>query len=136
MNVGSGREEAVNLNAAYLYHRTTGRSFVSLKMAASLDGAIAPRAGVRHRLTGTKAFEFVNELRFEHDAVLVGVHTAIVDDPRLTVRPARSRGVAYLRIVVDARGHLPLDGHLVRDAATSPTLVVTTEAMPTAVATN
>jgi diaminohydroxyphosphoribosylaminopyrimidine deaminase/5-amino-6-(5-phosphoribosylamino)uracil reductase len=128
--VGSGREEAIILNAAYLHHRTTGRSFVSLKMAASLDGAIAPRAGVRHRLTGAKAFDFVNELRFEHDAVLVGVHTAIVDDPKLTVRPARPRAVPYLRIVADARGHLPLDGHLTRDAATTPTLVVTTEAMP------
>jgi len=130
VDVGSEREAATELNAAYFHHRTTGRSFVSLKMAASLDGAIAPRAGVRHRLTGAKAFEFVNELRFEHDAVLVGVHTAIVDDPRLTVRPARSRAVPYLRIVADARGHLPLDGHLTRDAATTPTLVVTTEAMP------
>jgi diaminohydroxyphosphoribosylaminopyrimidine deaminase/5-amino-6-(5-phosphoribosylamino)uracil reductase len=130
VHVGSDREEALELNAAYFHHRTTGRSFVSLKMAASLDGAIAPRAGVRHRLTGAKAFEFVNELRFEHDAVLVGVHTAIVDDPRLTVRPARPRAVPYLRIVADAHGHLPLDGHLIRDAATTPTLIVTTEAMP------
>jgi len=130
VDVGTGRDEAVGLNAAYLHHRTTGRSFVTLKMAASLDGAIAPRAGVRHRLTGTKAFDFVNELRFEHDAVLIGVHTAIVDDPRLTVRPPRPRAVPYLRIVADAHGHLPLDGHLTRDAATTPTLVVTTEAMP------
>ncbi|HEY5093734.1 MAG TPA: bifunctional diaminohydroxyphosphoribosylaminopyrimidine deaminase/5-amino-6-(5-phosphoribosylamino)uracil reductase RibD [Candidatus Eremiobacteraceae bacterium] len=130
VDVGLGRAEAAELNVAYTHHRTTGRSFVSLKMAASLDGAVAPRAGVRHRLTGTKAFEFVNELRYTHDAVLVGVHTAIVDDPRLTVRPPRPRAVPYLRIVTDDRGHLPLDGHLVRDAATTPTLVVTTAAMP------
>jgi diaminohydroxyphosphoribosylaminopyrimidine deaminase/5-amino-6-(5-phosphoribosylamino)uracil reductase len=99
-------------------------------MAASLDGAVAPRAGVRHRLTGAKAFEFVNDLRYTHDAVLVGVHTAIVDDPRLTVRPPRPRAVPYLRIVADDRGHLPLEGHLVRESATTPTLVVTTPAMP------
>ena len=130
VDVGLGSAEAAELNIAYTHHRTTGSSFVSLKMAASLDGAVAPRAGVRHRLTGTKAFEFVSELRYTHDAVLVGVHTAIVDDPRLTVRPPRPRAVPYLRIVTDDRGHLPLDGHLVRDAATTPTLVVTTAAMP------
>jgi diaminohydroxyphosphoribosylaminopyrimidine deaminase/5-amino-6-(5-phosphoribosylamino)uracil reductase len=132
VDVGVGRDEAQELNAAYTHHRTTGRSFVSLKMAASLDGAVAPRAGVRHRLTGAKAFDFVNELRYEHDAILVGLHTAIVDDPKLTVRPARPRVVPYLRIVADAHGHLPLDGHLTRDAATIPTMVVGTEAMQAA----
>jgi diaminohydroxyphosphoribosylaminopyrimidine deaminase/5-amino-6-(5-phosphoribosylamino)uracil reductase len=130
VDVGVGRDEAQELNAAYMHHRTTGRSFVALKMAASLDGAVAPRAGVRHRLTGARAFEFVNELRYEHDAILVGVHTAIVDDPKLTVRPPRQRAVPYLRIVADAHGLLPLDGHLTRDAATIPTMVVGTEAMP------
>jgi diaminohydroxyphosphoribosylaminopyrimidine deaminase/5-amino-6-(5-phosphoribosylamino)uracil reductase len=132
VEVGVGRDEAVELNAAYTHHRTTGRSFVALKMAASLDGAIAPRAGVRHRLTGSKAFDFVNELRYEYDAVLVGVHTAIVDDPKLTVRPSKPRAVPYLRIVADAHGHLPLDGHLTRDAVATPTMVVGTEAMPVA----
>jgi diaminohydroxyphosphoribosylaminopyrimidine deaminase/5-amino-6-(5-phosphoribosylamino)uracil reductase len=132
VDVGVGRDDAAELNAAYIHHRTTGRSFVALKMAASLDGAIAPRAGVRHRLTGAKAFDFVNELRYEHDAVLVGVHTAIVDDPKLTVRPSRPRAVPYLRIVADAHGRLPLDGHLTRDVATTPTMVVGTDAMPAA----
>jgi diaminohydroxyphosphoribosylaminopyrimidine deaminase/5-amino-6-(5-phosphoribosylamino)uracil reductase len=132
VDVGVGRDEAQELNAAYTHHRKTGRSFVALKMAASLDGAVAPRAGVRHRLTGAKAFDFVNELRYEHDAILVGLHTAIVDDPKLTVRPFRPRAVPYLRIVADAHGLLPLDGHLTRDAATIPTMVVGTEAMPAA----
>ena len=130
VDVGIGRDEAAELNAAYGHHRMTGKPFVALKMAASLDGAVAPRAGVRHRLTGTKAFEFVSELRYEHDAVLVGVDTAIVDDPQLTVRPPRQLAVPYLRIVADDHGHLPLEGHLVRDSATTPTLVVTTSAMP------
>ena len=130
VDVGTGSNEAMDLNAPYAHHRTTGKPFVALKMAASLDGAVAPRAGVRHRLTGTKAFEFVSELRYEHDAVLVGVHTAIVDDPQLTVRPPRRRAVPYLRIVADDHGHLPLEGHLVRESTTTPTLVVTTSAMP------
>jgi diaminohydroxyphosphoribosylaminopyrimidine deaminase/5-amino-6-(5-phosphoribosylamino)uracil reductase len=130
VDVGVGRDEAQELNAAYTHHRSTGRSYVALKMAASLDGAVAPRAGVRHRLTGAKAFDFVNELRYEHDAILVGLHTAIVDDPKLTVRPHRPRAVPYLRIVADALGRLPLDGHLAHDAKSIPTMVVGTGAMP------
>jgi diaminohydroxyphosphoribosylaminopyrimidine deaminase/5-amino-6-(5-phosphoribosylamino)uracil reductase len=130
VDVGIERSAAAALNEGYIHHRTTGRSFVTLKMAASLDGAVAPRAGVHHRLTGPKAAAFVHQLRFDHDAILVGVHTAIVDDPQLTVRPSRPRHVPYLRIVADAHGKLPLDGHLVRDAAATPTMVVTTTAMP------
>ena len=49
---------------------------------------------------------------------------------KLTVRPSRPRAVPFLRIVADARGLLPLDGHLTRDAASIPTMVVGTEAMP------
>jgi len=128
--VGIENEAAAALNRAYLYHRKNATSFVTLKMAASIDGAIAPRAGVRHRLTGVKAAAFVYDLRFEHDAVLVGVRTAMTDDPELTVRPTRPRAVPYLRIVADSLGRIPLTSHLVRDAAATPTMVATTAAIP------
>jgi len=67
------------------------RPFVTLKMAASLDGYVAPSPGP-HWLTGSEAREFVRELRCEHDAVIVGAGTVVVDDPRLTVRPPHGRG--------------------------------------------
>lgn len=130
VELGVEENRAAALNRAYLHHRNRSSSFVTLKMAASIDGAIAPRAGVRHRLTGVKAAAFVHDLRFEHDAVLVGVHTAITDDPELTVRPARHRAVPYLRIIADSKGRTPLESHLVRDAAATPTMIATTSAIP------
>ncbi len=130
LSEGIEKDAAAALNRAYLHHRTNTRSFVALKLAASIDGAIAPRAGVRHRLTGAKAAAFVYDLRYEHDAVLVGVHTAVTDDPELTVRPTRARAVPYLRIVADSHGRLPLTSHLVRDAAATPTMIATTAAIP------
>ena len=67
------------------------RPYVRLKLAASLDGYVAPRPGERHWLTGNEARAYVRELRATHDAVLVGAGTVRVDDPQLSVRPPRGR---------------------------------------------
>lgn len=74
------------------------RPFVTLKMASSLDGYIAPQAG-SHWLTGERAREFVRILRATHDAVMVGAGTVRVDDPQLTTRPHYARRTPYYRIV-------------------------------------
>jgi len=75
------------------------RPFVALKMAMSLDGAIAAMPGVREWLTGEAARNYVRELRVAYDAVMVGAGTVRVDDPQLTVRPAHDRLRPYVRIV-------------------------------------
>ena len=72
--------------------------FVTLKMAMSLDGYVAPRPGV-HRVTGEAARERVYALRAEHDAVMVGAGTVRSDDPLLTIRPHRTRVKPYARVV-------------------------------------
>jgi diaminohydroxyphosphoribosylaminopyrimidine deaminase/5-amino-6-(5-phosphoribosylamino)uracil reductase len=82
------------------------RPYVRLKLAASLDGYVAPRAGERFWLTGEGSRDYVRELRASHDAVLVGAGTVRVDDPQLTVRPARGRRKPYLRVV--ACEHAPV----------------------------
>ena len=74
------------------------RPFVHLKMAASLDGYVAPRIGP-YWLTGECARDYVRELRTRYDAVLVGAGTVRIDDPRLTVRPPHARRRPYVRIV-------------------------------------
>jgi diaminohydroxyphosphoribosylaminopyrimidine deaminase / 5-amino-6-(5-phosphoribosylamino)uracil reductase len=81
--------------------------FVTLKMAASLDGYVAPRPGAQHWLTGELARERVRDLRIEHDAVMVGAGTVRIDDPLLTVRPPAARWKGYRRIVVCETDTIP-----------------------------
>jgi diaminohydroxyphosphoribosylaminopyrimidine deaminase/5-amino-6-(5-phosphoribosylamino)uracil reductase len=76
------------------------RPYVTLKMAASLDGYVAERPGTRQWLTGAVAVERVRDLRSDHDAVMVGAGTVRTDDPQLTVRPHASRRTPYARVVV------------------------------------
>lgn len=70
---------------AYVHHRTTGRPWVVLKMATTLDARTVAPAGDRW-ITGAAARERVHEIRAESDAIVVGANTVMVDDPELTVR--------------------------------------------------
>jgi diaminohydroxyphosphoribosylaminopyrimidine deaminase/5-amino-6-(5-phosphoribosylamino)uracil reductase len=72
--------------APYLHHRRTGRPFVVLKTASTLDGAVAALDGTSRWITGQVARTEVHRLRAESDAVLVGAGTVRTDDPELTVR--------------------------------------------------
>jgi len=100
--VGVGASEASELLAPYLKHRRTGRPWVVLKLAATLDGRIAAPDGSSRWLTGEDARADAHRLRAESDAVLVGAGTVRVDDPELSVR---LRGVPErqpLRVVLGA----------------------------------
>lgn len=83
------------------------RPYVAVKMAMSLDGKIAARAGVREQLTGEAIRRSVRELRIAYDAVMVGAGTVRIDDPLLTVRPPHNRLRPYTRIVVLGREPIP-----------------------------
>lgn len=106
---------ARELNRIFMRWIPARAPFVTLKLAMSLDGRIARRAGERTTVTGALAQRRVMELRAEHDAVLVGRRTAEIDRPRLTVRglpsadEARSGGPNPWRVVVDSRLELPRD---------------------------
>lgn len=82
----------------YLTHRTTGRPYVVLKLAATLDGRIAAPDGSSKWITGPEARADVHRLRAESDAILVGAGTVRSDDPSLTVRDAE--GADPQRIVL------------------------------------
>lgn len=100
---------------------------VTLKLATSLDGRIATASGESRWITGPAAREQVHKLRAMHQAVLVGVQTAIADDPELTVRLPGFVGIQPTRVVLDTRQRLPLTSKLVREAGRLPTVVITTE---------
>jgi diaminohydroxyphosphoribosylaminopyrimidine deaminase / 5-amino-6-(5-phosphoribosylamino)uracil reductase len=72
--------------AAYLHHRRTGRPYVTLKLAMSLDGRTAAPDGTSQWITGVEARTDSHRLRADHDAILVGARTVRADDPALTVR--------------------------------------------------
>jgi diaminohydroxyphosphoribosylaminopyrimidine deaminase/5-amino-6-(5-phosphoribosylamino)uracil reductase len=100
-------------------------SFVTLKLATSLDGRIATATGESKWITGPEAREAVHRLRAEHDAVLVGVETALADDPELTVRLMGWSGPQPARVVLDSAQRLGVGANLVRTARETPTYVVT-----------
>jgi len=92
----------------------TQRPFVTLKLAQSLDGKICTRSGESRWITGEGARRFVRSLRAGVDAVMVGKNTVLRDDPKLT--PSLKRGVHRpWRIVLDARGELPLSRQVFKD---------------------
>ena len=99
---------------------------VTLKLATSLDGRIATASGESRWITGPQAREAVHRLRAEHDAVLVGVETALADDPELTVRLEGWNGRQPARVVLDSRQRLADGCKLVATARDIPTYVIST----------
>ena len=95
---------AADLNRAWTFAVTQGRPFVTVKMAATLDGRVAAADGTSRWITGEEARRDVHRLRSECDAVLVGTGTVVLDDPALTVRDATvPLGGQPLRVVVGRR---------------------------------
>lgn len=99
---------------------------VTLKLATSLDGRIATASGESRWITGEASREAVHRLRGQHDAVLVGVETALADDPELTVRLPGWNGAQPARVVLDSRQRLRPECKLVATARQIPTFVVST----------
>jgi diaminohydroxyphosphoribosylaminopyrimidine deaminase/5-amino-6-(5-phosphoribosylamino)uracil reductase len=100
VEVGLAAAAATDLLAPYLHHRRTGRPFVLLKLAASLDGRTAAPDGSSRWITGREARADAHALRAESDAVLVGAGTVRADDPLLTVRDAPAPRGDPLRVVL------------------------------------
>lgn len=120
VTLGPAREPAARLNAPFLWWHRTGRPFVSLKLALSLDGKIAAAPGRRTRLTGPEAGAFTHRLRASADAVLVGRGTVAVDDPLLTARGEATPRRPAVRVVMDSRLRTPPDSALLRSADQAP----------------
>ncbi len=128
VDVGILEAEGRRLIAPWTKFVTTGMPYVTLKLGLSLDGRIASRTGASKWVTGPEARARVHLLRAQHDAVVVGIGTALADDPRLTVRDAP--GQSPLRVVFDTKLRLPLAGRLVQSAREVPTWVVCTTDAP------
>jgi diaminohydroxyphosphoribosylaminopyrimidine deaminase/5-amino-6-(5-phosphoribosylamino)uracil reductase len=100
-------EEAAELNQQYMKKAATGWSWVTLKIAQSLDGRIAAVTGHSQWISGPKSLRYAHLLRASHDAVLVGSGTVHADDPMLTVRHVPGRNP--VRVVLDSHLSIPPD---------------------------
>ena len=127
VDVGVRRAEAARLNEAFLTWAASGRPFVTMKIATSLDGRIASQPGVRTPITGAAAVAAVHGTRAEVDAVGVGSTTLLTDDPRLTARAAPRR-LPLTRIVFDRRLRTPPTARVFQTLEAGPVVVMTTAA--------
>ncbi|MGG7577446.1 bifunctional diaminohydroxyphosphoribosylaminopyrimidine deaminase/5-amino-6-(5-phosphoribosylamino)uracil reductase RibD [Rhizobium sp. Nf11,1] len=113
--------------AGYLTRQTKNRPYVTLKLAVSADGMIGREGEGQVAITGPEARAEVQALRAETDAILVGIGTAIADDPLLTVRTPGLEAQSPIRIVLDPSLALPLTSKLVQTAREVPVIVVASE---------
>jgi len=115
---------ARELNAPFFHAFRSDRPWVTLKLALSIDGAIADASRAPAWLTGKKARREVHRLRAGSDAIGVGLGTVRADNPELTVRDVAPPRVAPARVVFTRRGQLPLASALARTATEVPTIVL------------
>ncbi len=117
-------EAANTLNQKFICWHQQKRPYVHLKLAMSLDGRISLKKNVSTILSGRESAQRVQDLRHEHDAILVGGNTALVDNPSLTDRSGKSRRRKLVRVILDNRLQIPEDSNLVKTAQETPTLVI------------
>ena len=127
LEVASGllAEEAVRLNAPFLWRASSGRPLVLLKLALSADGAIAAGPGERTAISSSESWAEVHRLRAGVDAILVGRRTVETDDPLLTPRGSPMPATNPLRVVMASEARLESSAALVRTARENDVLVYT-----------
>lgn len=121
------RDKAASMNAGFLSRIGSGRPLVTLKTATTLDGKIAAAGGASQWITGPEARARGHLLRATHDAIMVGIGTALADSPSLTCRIAGMEDRTPVRVVMDSKLRLPLDSTLVKTARDIPTWIVTSK---------
>ncbi|MCX7817737.1 MAG: bifunctional diaminohydroxyphosphoribosylaminopyrimidine deaminase/5-amino-6-(5-phosphoribosylamino)uracil reductase RibD [Kiritimatiellae bacterium] len=125
VTVGPERATARELIAGFAKWITTGRPWVTLKLAMSFDGRLADANGRSRWISSRESRRWVQAERRRADAILVGVGTVLADDPRLLPRPALGR--APWRVVLDTTARTPRDATLLNDAAARQTVVMVGE---------
>ena len=128
VDVGTGADAAQRAHAGHIRRMRDGRPHVILKLAVSADG----KAGLGSRrpavITGEPVRERVHLMRATSDAVLTGIGTALADDPLLTCRLPGMADRSPVRVVLDSKLRLPVEGRLAATASTTPLWVLTGEA--------
>ncbi|WP_172588009.1 bifunctional diaminohydroxyphosphoribosylaminopyrimidine deaminase/5-amino-6-(5-phosphoribosylamino)uracil reductase RibD [Shewanella xiamenensis] len=135
VDVGLHRDEAYALNLGFMKRMESGLPWVTVKLAASLDGKTALSNGVSKWITGPEARRDVQRLRLRACAIVTGIETVLADDPSLNVRYSElgslnsllseAQILQPLRVILDSRCRMPIKAALL--AIESPILLVSTE---------
>jgi diaminohydroxyphosphoribosylaminopyrimidine deaminase/5-amino-6-(5-phosphoribosylamino)uracil reductase len=121
VETGALESEAAETLAPYLKRTTTGLPWIIAKWAMTVDGKIATATGHSQWISNEKSRRKVHDLRRRVDAVMVGIGTALADDPMLNARPAGTRNAR--RVILDSTAKLPLSSKLVQTAHNHATLI-------------
>lgn len=131
IDVTSGicEDEAKKLNEAFIKFVKTGRPFVTLKCAATLDGRIATRTGDARWVSGKESRKFVHKLRHAADAIMVGVNTVKIDDPSLTTRLDDMNASDPVRIILDTNLSISEEARVLQLDSVSDTIIITCDSV-------
>ena len=121
--VGVLESECKSLIKIFLKYITTGKPFILMKYAMTLDGKIATNTGASKWISGEAARQQVQQLRHGFAGIMVGVNTILADNPQLTCR--LDDGKNPIRIICDTHLRTPLDAYVVQTAGQVPTVIVT-----------
>jgi len=113
VEVGLLRNEALPLYDMFFHYVGTKLPYVTVKTAISMDGKIATKTGESKWITNKTARLDVHHYRHHHDAILVGIHTILQDNPRLTTRI--KGGKHPIRLILDTHLRMPMDANVVTD---------------------
>jgi len=125
VDVGLCEPEAKKLNEAYIKYKTTGKPFVTLKIAQTLDGRIADNERNSKWITSEQSRQKVHKLRADHDAVLIGAGTASIDNPSLTTHD--QQGDNPLRLILSRQGKLDDHLELFQNQDSAKSIVITSD---------
>ena len=128
VTVGCREREAMEINRVFMIAARRGRPHATLKWAATLDGATADARRASRWITGPEARIEAHRMRSYADAVVVGIGTALADDPGLDVRLGRPWPREPFRVVVDTRARLPVSARLIGTGKPERALVAITDA--------
>jgi diaminohydroxyphosphoribosylaminopyrimidine deaminase / 5-amino-6-(5-phosphoribosylamino)uracil reductase len=124
VDVGIGAEAARRDHAGHIRRMRDGRPHVTLKLAVSADGKAAAAGRRPVAITGEAVRERVHLLRAQSDAIMIGIGTALADDPLLTCRLSGMEQQSPVRVVLDTTLRLPLDSRLIETVRATPVWVI------------
>ena len=128
VDVGIRESECMQLNEHYFKFVKTGMPYVTVKYAQTLDGRIATRSGDSQWISSEASRKYVHRLRGINMGIMVGVGTAVADNPQLTVRHVRGKNP--YRIIVDSKLRVPIKSSVLTDSNTHLTIMATTSSAP------